>query len=139
MPQHDQATPHIVIIGCGFGGLEAAKAFQGHAVSVTLIDRTNHHLFQPLLYQVATAGLAAPLISAPIRYLFRQQKNVMTLQTFTEFEKELPSHIICRVHKSFMVNISKIESVEKDRIRIQDKVIPVSETYKEPFYRLIGQ
>ncbi len=71
--------PHIVIIGCGFGGLEAAKAFKGKALRVTLIDRTNHHLFQPLLYQVATAGLAAPLISAPIRYLFRKQKNVTTL------------------------------------------------------------
>jgi NADH:ubiquinone reductase (H+-translocating) len=72
-------TPHIVIIGCGFGGLEAAKAFKGKAVRVTLIDRTNHHLFQPLLYQVATAGLAAPTISAPIRNLFRSQENVTTL------------------------------------------------------------
>ena len=74
-----QQTPRIVIIGCGFGGLEAAKAFKGKPVSVTLIDRTNHHLFQPLLYQVATAGLAAPLISAPIRHLFRAQDNVTTL------------------------------------------------------------
>jgi NADH:ubiquinone reductase (H+-translocating) len=70
---------HIVIIGCGFGGLEAARAFRGKAVRVTLIDRTNHHLFQPLLYQVATAGLAAPTISAPIRNLFRTQSNVTTL------------------------------------------------------------
>jgi NADH:ubiquinone reductase (H+-translocating) len=72
-------TPHIVIIGCGFGGLEAAKAFKAQSVRVTLIDRTNHHLFQPLLYQVATAGLAAPQISAPIRHLFRAQSNVTTL------------------------------------------------------------
>ncbi len=72
-------VPHIVIIGCGFGGLEAAKAFRGKPVNVTLIDRTNHHLFQPLLYQVATAGLATPLISAPIRQLFRSQENVTTL------------------------------------------------------------
>ncbi len=79
MTEKTHPIPHIVIIGCGFGGLEAAKAFKGRAVRVTLIDRTNHHLFQPLLYQVATAGLAAPLISAPIRYLFRQQKNVTTL------------------------------------------------------------
>lgn len=68
-----------MIIGCGFGGLEAAKVFKGKAVRVTLMDRTNHHLFQPLLYQVATAGLAAPTISAPIRNLFRQQLNVTTL------------------------------------------------------------
>ncbi len=71
--------PHILIIGCGFGGLEAAKAFKGKAVRVTLVDRSNHHLFQPLLYQVATAGLAAPLISAPIRHMFRGQENVTTL------------------------------------------------------------
>ncbi len=77
--QIDKSFPHIVIIGCGFGGLEAAKAFKGKAVRVTLIDRTNHHLFQPLLYQVATAGLAAPLISAPIRHVFRDQANVTTL------------------------------------------------------------
>jgi NADH:ubiquinone reductase (H+-translocating) len=71
--------PHIVIIGCGFGGLEAAKKFKNKAVRVTLLDRSNHHLFQPLLYQVATAGLAAPLISAPIRHLFRKQTNLTTL------------------------------------------------------------
>jgi NADH:ubiquinone reductase (H+-translocating) len=70
---------HIVIIGCGFGGLEAAKALRKADVDITLIDRTNHHLFQPLLYQVATAGLSAPAIAAPIRNLFRTQRNVTTL------------------------------------------------------------
>lgn len=71
--------PHVVIIGCGFGGLEAAKALRFAAVRVTLVDRANHHLFQPLLYQVATAGLSAPSIAAPIRHLFRQQANLTTL------------------------------------------------------------
>ncbi|MCJ0762380.1 NAD(P)/FAD-dependent oxidoreductase [Variovorax terrae] len=71
--------PHVVIIGCGFGGLEAARALRDAPVDVTLIDRTNHHLFQPLLYQVATAGLSAPAIAAPIRHLFRRQDNVTTL------------------------------------------------------------
>ncbi|HCE92870.1 MAG: pyridine nucleotide-disulfide oxidoreductase [Burkholderiales bacterium GWA2_64_37] len=71
--------PRVVIIGCGFGGLEAARALRGAALDVTLIDKTNHHLFQPLLYQVATAGLSAPAIAAPIRHLFRQQPNVTTL------------------------------------------------------------
>jgi NADH:ubiquinone reductase (H+-translocating) len=71
--------PHIVIIGCGFGGLEAAKALRSADVTITLVDRSNHHLFQPLLYQVATAGLAAPAIAAPIRSLFRQQRNLTTL------------------------------------------------------------
>jgi NADH:ubiquinone reductase (H+-translocating) len=78
-PSDNTTLPHIIIIGCGFGGLEAAKAFKDQPVRVTLIDRSNHHLFQPLLYQVATAGLAAPLISAPIRHLFRAQSNVTTL------------------------------------------------------------
>jgi NADH:ubiquinone reductase (H+-translocating) len=70
---------HVVIIGCGFAGLAAAKALRIADVDITLIDRTNHHLFQPLLYQVATAGLAAPAIAAPIRNLFRKQPNVTTL------------------------------------------------------------
>ena len=71
--------PHIVIIGCGFGGLEAARAMHKADVDITLIDRTNHHLFQPLLYQVATAGLSAPSIAAPTRFLFREQRNVTVL------------------------------------------------------------
>jgi NADH dehydrogenase len=69
----------VVILGCGFGGLAAAKAFAGADVRVTLIDRENHHLFQPLLYQVATAGLASVAIAAPIRHIFRRQRNVTTL------------------------------------------------------------
>jgi len=71
--------PHIVIVGCGFGGLEAARKLQSAHVDVTVIDKTNHHLFQPLLYQVATAGLAAPAIAAPVRVLFRGKPNVTTL------------------------------------------------------------
>jgi NADH dehydrogenase len=74
-----QNFPHIVIIGCGFGGLEAAKALDDKPVRVTLIDRCNHHLFQPLLYQVATAGLSAPSIAAPIRHIFRRQQNLIVL------------------------------------------------------------
>jgi NADH dehydrogenase len=71
--------PRIVIVGCGFGGLEAARKLQGAAVDITIVDRTNHHLFQPLLYQVATAGLAAPSIAAPVRQLFRRQRNIRTV------------------------------------------------------------
>ena len=72
-------SARIVIVGCGFGGLEAARALRGADVQVTLVDRTNHHLFQPLLYQVATAGLSGPAIAAPVRHLFRKQRNVTTL------------------------------------------------------------
>ncbi|MFY9509912.1 MAG: FAD-dependent oxidoreductase, partial [Rubrivivax sp.] len=65
---------HVVIIGCGFGGLETVRALaRVPGVEITLIDRTNHHLFQPLLYQVATAGLAAPAVSAPIRHVLRRE------------------------------------------------------------------
>jgi NADH:ubiquinone reductase (H+-translocating) len=62
-----------VIVGAGFGGLEAAKALSHAPVELVVIDRTNHHLFQPLLYQVATAGLAAPAIASPIRHILREQ------------------------------------------------------------------
>jgi NADH dehydrogenase len=65
--------PRVLIIGCGFGGLEAARALSKAAVDITLIDRTNHHLFQPLLYQVATANVSAPVVSGPIRHVLRQQ------------------------------------------------------------------
>lgn len=71
--------PRVVIVGCGFGGLETARALQRAEVNITVIEKTNHHLFQPLLYQVATAGLAAPSIAAPVRQLFRDQRNITTL------------------------------------------------------------
>jgi NADH dehydrogenase len=69
------ARPRVVIIGGGFGGLYAARALARAAVDVTVVDRTNHHLFQPLLYQVATATLAPTDITAPIRWLLRKQRN----------------------------------------------------------------
>src|SRR6201988_5269393 len=68
--------PHVVIVGGGFAGMAAARALRNAPVRVTLIDRCNHHLFQPLLYQVATAALAAPDISTPIRQLLRHQRNL---------------------------------------------------------------
>ena len=73
------SRPHIVIIGGGFGGLSAARQFRGKDVDITLIDRTNHHLFQPLLYQVATASLAPSDITVPIRWILRHQRNVTVL------------------------------------------------------------
>nr|MBA2320058.1 FAD-dependent oxidoreductase [Deltaproteobacteria bacterium] len=68
---------HVVIVGGGFGGLAAARALRHADVSITLIDRRNHHLFQPLLYQVATAGLAPADIAEPLRSLLRAQANCL--------------------------------------------------------------
>ncbi|WP_158880549.1 NAD(P)/FAD-dependent oxidoreductase [Rhodanobacter sp. L36] len=73
------ALPHVVILGGGFGGLAVARKLAKSAARITLVDRRNHHLFQPLLYQVATASLAAPSISAPLREILRRQSNVTVL------------------------------------------------------------
>ena len=70
---------HVVIVGAGFGGLEAAHCLAGADVRITVIDRRNHHLFQPLLYQVATASLAPSEIAWPIRHLLRKRKDITTL------------------------------------------------------------
>jgi len=71
--------PHVVVLGCGFGGLFAARALANAPVRITVVDRTNHHLFQPLLYQVATAGLSAPAVAAPIRHILAEQDNVTVI------------------------------------------------------------
>ena len=71
--------PHVVIVGSGFGGLAAAKALRRHPLRVTILDRHNYHLFQPLLYQVATATLSPGDIAAPIRWIFRKSPNVRVL------------------------------------------------------------
>jgi NADH dehydrogenase len=71
--------PRVVIVGGGFGGLTAARVFRNARVELTVIDKTNHHLFQPLLYQVATASLAPSDITAPIRWLLRRQWNTVVL------------------------------------------------------------
>ncbi len=74
-----QQHPHLIIVGGGFAGLWAARALRKASLRITLIDRGNHHLFQPLLYQVATAGLSAPNIAAPLRHILRRQNNVTVL------------------------------------------------------------
>jgi NADH dehydrogenase len=73
------ARPRVLIIGGGFGGIDAARALRRQNVDITLIDRTNHFIFQPLLYQVATAALAPSDITAPIRWILRKQRNTEVL------------------------------------------------------------
>lgn len=80
----ERKVPHVVVVGGGFGGLWAARGLAGAPVRVTLVDRCNHHLFQPLLYQVATAGLSSPDIAAPLRHILRNQTNVTVLMDEVE-------------------------------------------------------
>jgi NADH dehydrogenase len=74
-----KSTPRVVIVGAGFGGLNAARALVHERVQITIVDRKNHHTFQPLLYQVATAGLSPSEIAAPVRSIFRGDTNVISL------------------------------------------------------------
>ncbi len=95
------ARPHIVVVGAGFGGLSAAHSLAGAAADITVIDRRNYHLFQPLLYQVATAGLSPAQIASPIRAILRKAANVRVMlgkvsgvdkrrRTVTVEEREIP-------------------------------------------------
>lgn len=75
----EKQVPHIVVLGAGFGGLTFCQHFKNPKARITLVDRTNHHLFQPLLYQVATSGLSAPEIAQPIRAILADHRNVTVL------------------------------------------------------------
>ena len=75
----ERQTPRIVIVGGGFGGIAAARALRGCKAEIVLIDRRNHHIFRPLLYQVATAVLAPSEIAIPIRQLVEKQKNLSVI------------------------------------------------------------
>src|ERR1043165_8911000 len=88
-----QALPQVVIIGAGFGGMEVAHGLSKAPVDITLVDRHNYHLFQPLLYQVAIAGLLPTQIAYPLRTIFRKQKN-LTFQMGEVSEINLHEHYI---------------------------------------------
>src|SRR5271166_3732700 len=89
-PQTPESPHHVVVIGAGFGGLETVRRLAGAPVRITLVDRRNHHLFQPLLYQVATASLAPSEIAWPIRQLLRSRRDVTTLLASVEsIDKEV--------------------------------------------------
>ena len=96
------ARPHVVIVGGGFGGMAAAKALGGAPVDVTVIDRRNHHLFQPLLYQVATAVLNPADISVPIRWLLRKQQNATVVMAEVD-------RILAKVRDQGLASLSERE------------------------------
>ena len=75
-----QLVPRVVVVGGGFAGIQAVKSLRRSAVEIVLVDRQNYHLFQPLLYQVATGGLSPADIATPLRYIFKRQKNVRVLR-----------------------------------------------------------
>jgi DNA-binding LytR/AlgR family response regulator len=72
------------------------------------------------------------------RRIHTVNKKIMTLQNFSEFEKQIPASLLCRVHKSYMVALSKIESIERSRIKVGGQMIPISETYKDAFFQVIN-
>ena len=122
--------PHIVIIGAGFAGLETARGLSNAPVRITLIDKHNHHLFQPLLYQVAIAGLLPSQIAYPIRTIFRKQKN-LTFQmgevdtiNFNEKYIKLNGSVIAYDYLVIAVggrtNFFGFDAIEKDGFQLKD-------------------
>jgi NADH dehydrogenase len=122
--------PHIVILGAGFGGLTAAKKLRNAPVRITLIDRHNYHLFQPLLYQVAIAGLIPAQVAYPVRTIFRGQKN-LTFQmgevTAIDFEKryvKLDGSVIAYDYLILaaggQTNFIGLDSVKENGFQIKD-------------------
>jgi len=122
--------PHIVILGAGFGGLTAAKRLKSAPVRITLIDRHNYHLFQPLLYQVAIAGLIPSQVAYPVRTIFRRQKN-LTFQmgevTAIDFDSRYVKMDGSVIAYDYLIlaaggqtNFFGIESVEKNAFYIKD-------------------
>ncbi len=90
------AVPHVLVIGGGFGGLEVAKSLRKSKCRVTLVDRRNHHVFQPLLYQVATAALSPAEIASPIRNILKGAKNCRVVLAEVESIDLAASRVIIR-------------------------------------------
>ena len=121
--------------------LQAVSRAQNGISKKTRTDTQKEYIFVKTEYRLEKVLLSDILFIEGMRDYRRIHtihKKIMTLQTFKELEKELPSTIISRVHKSYMVSVDKIESIERDRIKIKDVIIPISETYKKEFFGLIN-
>lgn len=125
-----QELPHVVIVGAGFGGLEAAQKLAKAPIRITLIDRQNYHLFQPLLYQVAIAGLVPSQIAYPVRTIFRNQKN-LTFQMGEVTAIDLDSRYIKMdgsvIAYDYLIlavggqtNFYKLKSIEQNGFQLKD-------------------
>jgi NADH dehydrogenase len=122
--------PHVIIVGAGFAGLEAARGLAHAPVRITMIDRRNHHLFQPLLYQVAIAGLVPSQIAFPVRTIFRRQKNLtfqmgeVSAVSLAEKYIKLNGSVIAYDYLIMAVgghtNFFGMNSLERDAFQIKD-------------------
>ncbi|MCL4528111.1 MAG: NAD(P)/FAD-dependent oxidoreductase [Chloroflexi bacterium] len=125
-----QELPHVVIVGAGFGGMESAKRLAHTPVRITLIDRQNYHLFQPLLYQVAIAGLVPSQIAYPVRTIFRNQKNLtfqmgeVTRIDFDAHYVKMDGSVIAYDYLILAVggqtNFFGLQSVERDAFQLKN-------------------
>jgi NADH dehydrogenase len=122
--------PHVVIVGAGFGGMEAARRLARAPVRITLIDRQNYHLFQPLLYQVAIAGLVPSQIAYPVRTIFRRHKNLTFQmgavtaidfdQRFVKLDGSVMAYDYLILSVGGQTNFFRMESVEQSGFHLKD-------------------
>ena len=117
--------PRVVIVGAGFAGLTVAKRLAKAPVDITLIDRENHHLFQPLLYQVATAGLSPADIAWPIRSLVRRQRNTRVLLGAVTGVDRVRKHVVMVTNRAPLEppNRGLMEPVEGGDFRDRKSVV----------------
>ncbi|WP_337042300.1 LytR/AlgR family response regulator transcription factor [Emticicia sp. 17c] len=122
--------------------VQAVERVQQHFSKIEVVKPVMNFMFIRTEYRLEKVFFDEVLFiegKGDYRRIHTLTKKIMTLQTFTEFEQEIPPSVICRVHKSYMVAIARIDSIEKDRIRINNILIPISDSYRQVFYETINQ
>lgn len=122
--------------------VQAVERVQQHFSKIEVVKPAMNFMFIRTEYRLEKVFFDEVLFiegKGDYRRIHTLTKKIMTLQTFTEFEQEIPPSVICRVHKSYMVAIARIDSIEKDRIRINNILIPISDSYRQVFYETINQ